>query len=282
MPELPEVENVRRGLTALIVGKTVQAVGTDWAKILVGGLEGFQQALTGATVTAVERRGKYLLLRFDNALTLVSHLRMEGKYQLVLDPAEPKHRFVHVWFTFSDGTQLRYHDMRKFGRMQLVPTGSEATAVAGLAKMGPEPTAETFAAPAFYRELRRHKQAVKSVILDQSVVAGVGNIYADETLWLAELNPEQPACTLTQKEAARLHDAIIAELAAATDLGGTSVHSFVDASGKRGGFQERLHVYDREGTGCDRCGTTIVKIKVGQRGTHYCPKCQPLRKRKLR
>ncbi|WP_179395168.1 bifunctional DNA-formamidopyrimidine glycosylase/DNA-(apurinic or apyrimidinic site) lyase [Lacticaseibacillus absianus] len=282
MPELPEVENVRRGLSGLVAGRTIQAVDTDWEKILVGGQATFAKTLAHATITAIDRRGKYLLFRFDNAITMVSHLRMEGKYQLVPDAAVPRHRFVHVAFTFTDGSQLRYHDMRKFGRMALVPTGTEMKTVAGLASIGPEPTEADFDPDAFYRELQRHKQAIKSVILDQHVVAGVGNIYADETLWLSHLNPEQPACTLTRQEAKTLRDNIIAELATATTAGGTSVHSFVDATGQRGAFQTQLHVYDREGTPCDRCQTTIVKIKVGQRGTHYCPHCQPLRKRRIK
>ncbi|WP_461212942.1 DNA-formamidopyrimidine glycosylase [Lacticaseibacillus sp. GG6-2] len=281
MPELPEVENVRRSLSNLVVGKTVAAVATNWEKILIGGQQLFQEALQNATVTGVDRRGKYLLLRFDNDLTLVSHLRMEGKYQLAVDATQPLPRFVHVWFDFTDGSQLRYLDMRKFGRMQLCDTGSVAASVSGIAAMGPEPTAEAFDATAFYQTLKRHKKPIKSVLLDQSVVAGVGNIYADETLWRAKINPEQPAATLTRKEVVRLHDEIIAIMAQAIELGGTSVHTFVDANGKRGGFQEHLRVYDREGTPCPVCGTTIVKIKVGQRGTHYCPHCQPLRKRKL-
>lgn len=276
MPELPEVENVRLGLTKLIVGKTVAQVGTDWEKNLVGGLALFQTTLAGATVTGIDRRGKYLLIRFGQ-LTIVSHLRMEGKYQLAPTVDTPKPRFLHVWFTFTDGSQLRYLDMRKFGRMQLVTTGEETKTVAGLAKMGPEPTAATFDLKAFKVALGKRKAPIKSVILDQTVVAGVGNIYADETLWLARINPEQAANTLSAKAVKALHDAIIAELRKAITLGGTSVHSFVDADGHRGAMQDQLHVYDREGTPCDRCGTTILKIKVGQRGTHYCPHCQPKR-----
>lgn len=282
MPELPEVENVRLGLTNLIVGKTVQKVTTDWEKILIGGVLHFNQQLKGATITRIDRRGKYLLLRFDNGLTLVSHLRMEGKYQLALRQDDPAPRFWHVGIAFTDGSQLRYLDMRKFGRMQLVQTGTEESVVPGLAKMGPEPTPATFDAETFYQTIHKRKAPIKSVILDQSVVAGVGNIYADESLWLSQLHPAQPASTITKKEARLLHDNIIAELQKAIRLGGTSVHSFVDATGQRGAMQDQLHVYDREGTPCDRCKTTIVKIKVGQRGTHFCPHCQKLRKRKVR
>lgn len=282
MPELPEVENVRLGLSKLVLGKTVQKVTTDWEKILVGGVLHFNQQLKGATITGIDRRGKYLLLRFDNGQTVVSHLRMEGKYQLALNLHDPAPRFWHVSFTFTDQSQLRYLDMRKFGRMQLVATGTEETEVPGLAKMGPEPTPATFDAEAFYQTIHKRKAPIKSVILDQTVVAGVGNIYADESLWLTQLHPDQPAATVTRKEAKALHDNIIAELQKAIILGGTSVHSFVDADGHRGAMQDQLHVYDREGTPCDRCGTTIVKIKVGQRGTHFCPHCQKLRKRKMR
>ena len=278
MPELPEVENVRRSLSELVVGKTVCGVHTNWEKILVGGLSMFTKALAGATVTAVDRRGKYLLLRFDNQVTLVSHLRMEGKYQLAPTADEPPARFLHVWFDFTDGSQLRYLDMRKFGRMQLCDTGSEMQ-VGGLKTMGPEPTVETFDATGFYRTLQKHKKPIKSVILDQNVVAGVGNIYADETLWRAKINPMQPACTLKRSEADTLHDQIIAVLGESIKLGGTTVHTFVSADGRTGGFQDKLQVYGKQGTPCPRCGTEIVKTKVGQRGTHYCPQCQPLRKR---
>jgi len=274
MPELPEVETVRTSLAPLIVGKQIQQVGSDWPKILINGRAAFQRALIGATVTGIDRRGKYLLLRFSNDQTVVSHLRMEGKYELVANSRLPKDKFVHVWFTFTDGTQLRYRDMRKFGRMQLVTTGTENQVVPGLAKMGPEPTAATFTVPDFQARLKRHHKPIKSVILDQSVVAGVGNIYADETLWLAKIHPETPANSLSLAEVTALHDAIITELAEAIKAGGTSAHTYVDAQGNRGSFQDHLHVYDREGTPCDRCGTLIEKIKVGQRGTHFCPFCQ--------
>lgn len=278
MPELPEVENVRRSLSRLVVGKRIETVETDWEKILEGGLAFFQTTLKGATITAVDRRGKYLLVRFDHDVTLVSHLRMEGKYQLVEDATVPKHRFVHVCFTFSDHTQLRYHDMRKFGRMVLVPTGAESQ-VGGLATIGPEPTEDDFTVADFMATLSRHQKPIKSVILDQETVAGVGNIYADESLWQARLHPEQPANTVSKIKARRLRDAIIAILQQSIDLGGTSVHTFVDANGARGGFQDQLNVYGRTGEPCLRCGTPIVKIKVGQRGTHYCPRCQRLQKR---
>jgi formamidopyrimidine-DNA glycosylase len=274
MPELPEVETVRRTLSGLIRGKQIVAIGTDWEKIMNGGLQYFQDQLIGHRFIAVDRRGKYLLLRLDGDLTIVSHLRMEGKYALMIDKDMPYVRFQHAWFTFSDDSELRYFDSRKFGRMTIVKTGTEMTAIGGLSKIGPEPTASDFSVTDFTQKLARHKKAIKTVILDQSVVAGVGNIYADETLWMSHIHPEQAANSLDAKQIQALHDNIIAELAEAIRLKGTTVHSFVDAEGESGGFQNKLQVYGRKGEPCTRCGTPIVKIKVGGRGTHFCPHCQ--------
>lgn len=274
MPELPEVETVRRTLGGLIVGKTITAIGTDWEKIMNGGLQYFEDQLVGRTFTGVDRRGKYLLLRLDGDLTIVSHLRMEGKYALMIDKDMPYVRFQHVWFTFSDGSQLRYFDSRKFGRMTIVKTGTEMEEIGGLRTIGPEPVASDFTVADFTKKLARHKKAVKTVILDQAVVAGVGNIYADETLWMSRIHPEQAANTLSSAQIQALHDNIIKELAEAIRLKGTTVHSFVDAEGESGGFQNKLQVYGRKGEPCSRCGTDIVKIKVGGRGTHFCPHCQ--------
>ena len=274
MPELPEVETVRRTLSGLITGKQIVAIGTDWEKIMNGGLQYFQDQLIGHRFTGVDRRGKYLLLRVDGNLTIVSHLRMEGKYALMVNKDMPYVRFQHVWFTFSDDSELRYFDSRKFGRMTIVKTGTEMQAIGGLSKIGPEPVASDFLVADFTKKLARHKKAIKTVILDQSVVAGVGNIYADETLWLSRIHPEQAANSLDAAQIQRLHDNIIDELAEAIRLKGTTVHSFVDAEGESGGFQDKLQVYGRKGEPCSRCGTPIVKIKVGGRGTHFCPHCQ--------
>lgn len=279
MPELPEVETVRRSLLPLIKNKRITAISTNWDKILIDGLPTFQREVVGAAVTTIDRRGKYLLIRLNNGETIVSHLRMEGRYYVVADAHTPFDKHDHVTFTFQDGSQLRYRDLRKFGRMRLIHTGQEQSVLA-LAKLGPEPTPATFDEAAFGQKLKRHHKAIKSVLLDQTIVAGIGNIYADEVLWLSRLNPLQPADTLTAKEIHTLHDNIIKELDAAIVAGGTSAHTYVDADGNRGSFQDALHVYDREGTPCDRCGTLIVKIKVGQRGTHYCPQCQPLHQRR--
>ncbi|MCI1891359.1 bifunctional DNA-formamidopyrimidine glycosylase/DNA-(apurinic or apyrimidinic site) lyase [Schleiferilactobacillus perolens] len=274
MPELPEVETVRRGLAATVVGKKVAAVDSNWPKIVGGDLDGFQNTIIGHTIQAIDRRGKYLIFRFDRGLSMVSHLRMEGKY--TYGPANaPLERFTHVVFTFTDGSQLRYRDMRKFGRMTLVATGAE-NQLSGLAALGPEPFAPEFTVAYLRQALAKRHAAIKGVLLNQAVVAGLGNIYADEVLWLARIHPLIPADEISAIKLRRLHDAIIAELRLAITAHGTTVRSFTGANGHTGDFQNELHVYDREGQPCERCGTIIAKIRVAGRGTHFCPHCQRL------
>lgn len=274
MPELPEVETVRRGLLKIAKGRKINAIDVYYGKTITNDVEQFRQALIGQTIENVDRRGKYLLFRFSNNLTMVSHLRMEGKYfnQPIGGPID-KH--THVVFQFTDGTELCYHDTRKFGRMTLVKTGEEMT-VGGLKTIGPEPTAKDFKLAFFADELHRSRGKIKPFLLNQHHVAGLGNIYADEVLWMSKINPEQPANTLTDKQVKVLHDNIIKELAMAIKYKGTTVHSFTNAFGDAGAFQERLNAYGHGGDRCPRCGTKMVKTKVAQRGTTFCPHCQPL------
>lgn len=276
MPELPEVETVRRGLLKLAKGRKINAIDVYYGKAITNDVEEFRQALIGQTITNIDRRGKYLLFRFTNGLTMVSHLRMEGQYfsQPIGGPID-KH--THVVFQFTDGTELCYHDTRKFGRMTLVKTGQEMT-VGGLKTIGPEPTAEDFKLAFFKAELKKSRGKIKPFLLNQQHVAGLGNIYADEVLWQSKINPEQPANTLTDEQVKVLHDKIIAELAMAIKYKGTTVHTFANAFGGAGGFQDRLQAYGHGGDRCPRCGTKMIKIKVAQRGTTFCPHCQPLRK----
>ncbi|MFQ9706588.1 MAG: DNA-formamidopyrimidine glycosylase [Limosilactobacillus pontis] len=275
MPELPEVETVRRGLLKIAKGRKINAIDVYYGKTITNDVEEFRQALIGQTIEDIDRRGKYLLFRFSNNLTMVSHLRMEGQYfsQPVGGPID-KH--THVVFQFTDGTELCYHDTRKFGRMTLVQTGDEMQ-VGGLKTIGPEPTPEAFKLDFFATELRKSRGKIKPFLLNQHHVAGLGNIYADEVLWMSKINPEQPANTLTDQQIKVLHDNIIAELVQAIRYKGTTVHTFTNAFGDAGGFQNRLNAYGHGGDRCPRCGTKMVKIKVAQRGTTYCPHCQPLR-----
>lgn len=274
MPELPEVETVRRSLLGLIQNKTIKDIHVYYAKIIIGDPEVFVTALQGRKLLTIDRRGKYLLFRFDHDLTMISHLRMEGKY-FVRQSIEPENKHVHVVFEFTDGSVLQYQDVRKFGRMQLVQTGTEAQ-VSGIKALGPEPFSPDFKVDSFYTALRRHHKAIKQVLLDQHVVTGLGNIYVDEVLWLSQISPLLPANAITRAQAEVLHDNIIQELKMAVDHGGTTIRSYVDANGNTGQFQFDLHVYGRQGQSCERCGTTIEKIKLGGRGTHFCPQCQPL------
>lgn len=274
MPELPEVETVRRGLLKIAAGRQIKGIDVFYSKVITNDVETFRQALIGQTILTVDRRGKYLLFRFTNDLTMVSHLRMEGKYfnQPIGTPID-KH--THVVFEFTDGSELCYHDTRKFGRMTLVKTGQEMT-VGGLRTIGPEPTEQDFTL-AYLKSILRHSRGkIKPFLLNQNHVAGLGNIYADEVLWMSKINPEQPANSLNEQQIVALHDSIIKELAQAIKYKGTTVHSFTNAFGDAGGFQERLNAYGYGGKACPRCGTKMIKIKVAQRGTTFCPHCQPL------
>lgn len=272
MPELPEVETVRRGLEKLVLDKKVKKVDVLYEKMIVGDAKEFADKLTGQTIEKIGRRGKYLLFYFSNDLTMISHLRMEGKYY-VKKPTDELSKHTHVIFWLDDGTQLRYNDVRKFGRMQLVKTGTEEQ-VSGLTKLGPEPTEKDFDANTFYKQLQKKKKNIKTALLDQTLVTGLGNIYVDEVLWQSKIHPLTACQKLTLEKANTLHDNIISELDKAIKAGGTTIRSYTDAFQKTGNFQFELDVYGRAGEPCRRCQTKIEKIVVGQRGTHFCPKCQ--------
>lgn len=273
MPELPEVETVRRGLTRIVVGRKVLGTEVRWEKTISDmAPEEFDAELVGRTIEKVDRRGKYLLFRFSGGLTMVSHLRMEGAYYTVPAGTEPgKHDLVT--FHLDEGIDLFYRDTRKFGRMNLVPD-ADALQVAGLAKIGPEPTEQDLSLAYMVSEFGKSRMHVKPFLLDQSHIAGLGNIYVDETLWQSQIHPLTAANKLTEDELARLRENIIHEITRATEHHGTTVHSFTTAFGEAGEFQNELQVYGRVGEPCLRCGHPLEKMKVAQRGTTYCPVCQ--------
>ena len=275
MPELPEVETVRQGLLKLVKGSTIVGVDVYWDRIISGNIhsEDFASQLVGNRLLDIDRRGKYLLFKFDH-WSMISHLRMEGKYE-VSDTNEPLTKHTHVVFHLSDGRDLRYLDVRKFGRMTLVPIGEEFS-VTGLKTIGPEPTPEAFELAAFKRNLKQKSRAIKPLLLEQKIVAGLGNIYVDEALFQAEIHPLRPANSLKPKEAKGLHQAIIEVLNKAVLAGGTTIRTYKNALGEAGSFQVELHVYGKTNEPCINCGTPIKKIKVAQRGTHICPTCQKL------
>ena len=273
MPELPEVETVKRTLARLITGKTIDRVTVRLPRLLQRPDDPalFAAMLAGRTFRGVERRGKFLRLLLDG-LVLVSHLRMEGRYGLYRG-GEPEEKHTHVVFHLTDGTELRYRDVRQFGTMHLFAPGEEWKAEP-LRKLGLEPLADEFTPEAFRAAIGGRGAKIKPLLLNQEIVAGLGNIYADEALHAAGIHPERTADSLSAAEIRRLHRAIVETLAAAVEAGGSSIKSYVNGQGEMGMFQHQLKAYGRTGEPCERCGTPIVKTVVGGRGTHFCPACQ--------
>lgn len=273
MPELPEVESVRKGLEKLVRGETIASVDVFWDRIISypNNVEQFKEKLSGEVFMNFSRRGKFLIFELQNH-TLVSHLRMEGKFR-VTESSKPLTKHTHVVFHLKGEKDLRYADVRKFGRMMLVEKGEEGT-LPSLQRLGPEPTKEALGKEYFSDQLKKRRKSIKGVLLDQSIVAGLGNIYADEVLFRAFIHPERPANTLNNDEAETLHTAVIQTMEEATKAGGTTIRTYENAFGENGSYQQSLNVYGKKGQLCIRCGTAIEKIQVAQRGTHYCPCCQ--------
>ncbi|MBM7708678.1 DNA-formamidopyrimidine glycosylase [Enterococcus lemanii] len=274
MPELPEVETVRKGLSRLVLNKVIESVDVFWPRIIERPeVEEFKMLLVGQKIERVDRRGKFLIFKLTN-FDLISHLRMEGKYEFTpTQKEESPSKHVHVIFHFSDQSQLAYNDVRKFGRMALVPK-NQSHDYKGIRLLGVEPVAPDFQVEVFYQQLTKSSMAIKPLLLGQKVVVGLGNIYVDEALWQAKIHPETRANSLTYEEAQHLHEAIIEVLAKAVEAGGTTIRSYVGALGEVGTFQVALNAYGQTNEPCPRCLTPIEKIKVAQRGTHFCPKCQ--------
>ena len=274
MPELPEVETVRRGLERLVVGKTIKQVQVRYAKMISTGVDSFVHDLPGQTIERIGRRGKYLLFYLTGGV-LVSHLRMEGKYLFYPD-AVPGRKHAHVFFEMTDGGTLVYEDVRKFGTMELLRKDQlEAYFVAR--KLGPEPTEADFLLPPFAAALSRSKKPIKPYLLEQTLVVGLGNIYVDEALWRARIHPTRPAASLKPAEVKRLREQIIEVLQLGIEKRGSTIRTYRNALGEDGTMQDFLQVYGKTGQPCARCGSPIEKIKLGGRGTHLCPHCQKAR-----
>lgn len=286
MPELPEVETVRRGLSGLIVGRTIKAVEHDTPKGFPNSASDVKQFLIGAQVIDVRRRAKVLLIDLSTDYTLVIHLKMTGQLvfrgEAVFGAGHPNaslvgelpDRSTRVTFTFADGSHLYFNDQRKFGWVKLMPT-LEVPNIDFMKKVGPEPLEADFTANEFAsRFTRRPGTSIKAALLDQTVVAGVGNIYADESLWGAKIHPQRLVKTVTRKEFEKLHQALRLVMNLAIEKGGSTDKNYVNAEGKRGSYLTFANVFRREGKPCPRCGTTIIKFKAAGRGTHICPHCQ--------
>jgi formamidopyrimidine-DNA glycosylase len=287
MPELPEVETVRAGLNTLLPKKRVQNVTHDWAKGFPNAPADVQQFLVGATITGVRRRAKVLMIDLDTQYTLVVHLKMTGQLVFVgkerFGAGHPNDSLIgelpdkstRVTFDFTDGSHLYFNDQRKFGWVRLLPT-VEVPNLDFFLKVGPEPLGADFTWQAFRDRLKRRKNSnIKAVLLDQTVVAGIGNIYADECLWGAKIHPTTLVRDLSDAKIKLLFQELQTVLQLAIDKGGSSNRNYVNAEGKRGSYMDFARVFRREKLPCFRCGTTIIKTKVAGRGTHTCPSCQP-------
>jgi len=275
MPELPEVETIRLALEPHVVGRTFERVEINDSR-LVRPFEPVAVAaeLEGERVAALERRGKYLMVRFDSGRVLLIHLRMTGSLRHAADGGlgEDPHRRAVV--TLDDGSDVAYRDVRRFGTWQLLEP-DEITDYLGR-RLGREPLERTFTAKRLGERLAGRRAPVKAALLDQRTVAGLGNIYVDEALWRAQIHPLREAGTLDGDELARLTKAIREALRAGIARQGASLRDYSQPDGRRGRAQERFRVYGREGEPCSRCGTPIDKIRAGGRGTWYCPSCQRL------
>jgi|TARA_B100001245_G_scaffold226960_1_gene202902 formamidopyrimidine-DNA glycosylase len=290
MPELPEVETVRRGLHELIIGRIIKAVSADTAKSFPNADTDVRAFLVGATVTEVRRRAKVLLVELSTSYTLVIHLKMTG--QLVFRGADVAFgaghpndsligllpdRSTRVTFTFADGSHLYFNDQRKFGWVKLLPT-LEVPNIDFMRRVGPEPLEADFTAKQFTeRFTRKARSPIKAALLDQTVIAGVGNIYADESLWGAKIHPLTKVADLSTAKLTTLYKELRAVMNVAIEKGGSTDRNYVNAEGKKGSYIDFARVFRREGQPCPRCGTEIVKTRAAGRGTHTCPRCQVLK-----
>lgn len=289
MPELPEVETVRVGLSRLLPGRQIKAEWHDWPKGFPNTDADVRRFLLGSHIREVRRRAKVLIIDLDSDYSLVIHLKMTG--QLVFQsssehfgaghPSESlvgklPDRSTRVALTFVGGSKLFFNDQRKFGWMRLMPTVA-VDQLDFFQKVGPEPLAADFTAEDFVARLLRHpKRGVKSVLLDQTVIAGIGNIYADESLWGAKIHPMARVQDIPKSKLKKLYESLAAVLRLSIEKGGSTDRNYVDAHGKKGSYLSFANVFRREGKPCPRCGTTIIKLRVAGRGTHICPHCQAL------
>jgi formamidopyrimidine-DNA glycosylase len=313
MPELPEVETIRIGLSALLPKLRIKSVDHNWPKSFPNAPADVDQFLVGARISQVRRRAKVLIIDLDSDYSLVIHLKMTGQLVFVGEPREqfsvvgdqlsviaenrqlvtdnkterfgaghPNDSLVgdlpdkstRVILTFQDGSKLFFNDQRKFGWVRLLPT-LEVENLDFFKKVGPEPLSTDFTPDDFVERLMRRKNSgIKAVLLDQTVIAGVGNIYADESLWAAKIHPETKVRSCTRNVLVHLYEELRRVLRLSIEKGGSTDRNYVNHEGKRGSYLAFANVFRREGQPCPRCGTTIIKTRVAGRGTHLCPVCQ--------
>ena len=289
MPELPEVETVRRGLNKLIIGKQIKTASSDTARSFPNSKTDVSHFLIGAKIKDVRRRAKVLMIDLSTDYTLVIHLRMTGQLVFVdnssrFGAGHPSDSLIgnlpdkstRVTFIFSDKSTLYFNDQRKFGWIKLIPT-TEVPNMDFMKNVGPEPLEDNFTVEQFKKRFnRRQRSKIKAALLDQTVIAGVGNIYADESLWGAKIHPATLVGDLPYSKFKLLYSEIREVMKLSIKKGGSTNRNYVNAEGKKGSYMDFASVFRREGLPCPRCGTLIIKIKVAGRGTHICPKEQTL------
>lgn len=287
MPELPEVETVKRGLSKLIIGRKIVGIKSDNPKSFPNSLNDVDNFLVDALITGVRRRAKVLLIDLSTNYTLVTHLKMTG--QMVFVGSEERFAAGHpndslvgklpdkstrVTFDFADGSHLYFNDQRKFGWVRLIPT-LEVPNIDFMKRVGPEPLEADFTVEQLISQFKKRSgTSIKAAILDQSVIAGVGNIYADESLWGAKIHPVRKVSSISDIEFAELYKEVRFVMNLSIEKGGSTNRNYVNAEGKKGSYMDFARVFRREGLECPRCGSEIIKIRVAGRGTHICPNCQ--------
>ncbi len=269
MPELPEVETVRQTLKLKILNETIIDIIVRYDKIIKYELDLFKQKVIGQKIIDIKRKGKYLIFEL-NQYMMVIHLRMEGKFY-IKGITEPYDKHEHIIFKFESGKTLRYHDVRKFGTIDLLPK-EDFMSYRPLVDVGNEP--KDIDTSSFYQQIKHSKRPIKAVLLDQHMISGLGNIYVDETLFLANVHPSRLATSISQEEANLLIDSAKKVLEKAIKLGGTTIRSYTSSLGVHGRFQNELNVHTKKGQPCPKCGQEIIKIKVAGRGSYVCTNCQ--------
>ncbi len=290
MPELPEVETIRVGLAKLLPGRAIADVWHDWQKSFPNAPADVARFMIGAKVLDVKRRAKVLIIDLSSKYSLVIHLKMTGQLVFIgknrFGAGHPSKSLVgelpdkstRVILDFTDSSKLFFNDQRKFGWMRLLPT-LEVPEIDFMKTVGPEPLEDDFTVDKFIERLMHRKNSpMKAVLLDQTVLAGVGNIYADESLWAAKIHPSTPVLKVPKAKLVALYSALRDILKLSIQKGGSTDRNYVDAKGKKGSYLTFAQVFRKQGQPCPRCGTEITKIRVAGRGTHLCPKEQKLPK----
>ncbi|MFH1683520.1 MAG: bifunctional DNA-formamidopyrimidine glycosylase/DNA-(apurinic or apyrimidinic site) lyase [Candidatus Margulisiibacteriota bacterium] len=287
MPELPEVETVKRGLVKALVGKKISGFESDWHRAVNRPVKQYQRILKGLKILGVRRRARMLILDLSQDWKIFIHLKMTGQlvfrdkkkcliggHSIAKSCANLPNKFTHAIFSFSDGSNLYFNDVRKFGWVRLF-TGEQLTEVIERMELGPEPLSKEFSVKYLIEAMtKRSRSKVKQFIMDNQVVVGVGNIYSDEVCFYARVRPDRPVGTIKQAQVKKIHDGILKILKAAIKAQGTTFSNYVNADGEAGAYTKKLKVYQRYGKKCYHCKSIVKRMKIGGRTSSYCPRCQ--------